>query len=146
MTELRIGDQLIRFNRDATVAAYSQVSQGWADRCTCQGCHNFARQRNTIYPASFFDLLNTLGIDQAKEGEAVHYGPKGDLQFYDGWFYFVGKVVEAGERNCTIGSDFEYFVGTAFPQPPAVFGKIVIAIEFTTLLPWVLKEPWDMKA
>jgi hypothetical protein len=67
MTELRIGDQLIRFDREATVAAYSDVPQGWADQCSCSGCRNFARQRKTAYPTEFRDLLNTVGIDPAKK-------------------------------------------------------------------------------
>jgi len=146
MTELRIGDQLISFDREATAAAYSQVSQGWADRCTCQGCRNFVLQRDRIYPVEFRDLLNTLGVDPSKEGEAVHYGPVGELHFYEGWFYLVGKLLEAGERNCSIGNDFEYFAGTSFPRPPAAFGKGVIVIEFATHLSWVLDKPWNLNA
>jgi hypothetical protein len=93
MTELRIGDQLIRFDRDATVLAYSQIPQGDADRCDCSGCRNFALQREKIYPDAFRALLNVLGIDHHKEGEAIHYGPKGALHFYGGWFHFVGVLL-----------------------------------------------------
>lgn len=145
MTELRIGDQLIRFDRDATVLAYSQIQQGDADRCSCSGCRNFSLLRKKAYPDVFEGLLETLGIDRNKEGEAVHDGPKGNLHVYGGWFYFVGELIEAGERNCNAGPDFQYFVGTAFPPPPAIFGKAVVAIEFTTLLPWVLEQAWDPK-
>ncbi len=159
MKELRIGDQLIRFDREGTVVAYSAVTQGWADRCTCSGCRNFALQRDGMYPAEFRDLLSTLGIDAAKEGEAVHYGPSGELQFYGGWFYFVGKLLQKGEsivsvsrvptpgeprsKPSSVPDGFQYFIGTAFPRPPAVFGKTVAAVEFSTLLRWVLKEPYD---
>jgi hypothetical protein len=146
MTELRIGDQLIQFDREATVPACSKIERGDADRCSCSGCRNFALLRSKVHPEVFRVLLETLGIDPNKEGEAVHYGPKGDLHSYGGWFYLVGKLIEAGERNCNAGAEFQHFVGTAFPRPPAAFGKAVVAIEFTTLLPWVLEEPWDPKA
>jgi hypothetical protein len=144
MTELRIGDQLIRFNRNATIAAYAQIQNGGADRCTCSGCRNFARLRDDIYPNAFRDLLNTLGIDVKKEGEAVHYGPKeARRHLYGGWFYFVGEVIEAGERSTNAGDDFQYWTGASFPRPRAAFGKTVAALEFMTQLPWVLEEPCD---
>jgi hypothetical protein len=162
VSELRIGDQLVHFDREPTVAAYSAVTQGWADRCTCSGCRNFARQRETAYPPEFRNLLNAFGIDPAKEGESVHHGPAGELQFYGGWFYFVGELLEKGESIVTIGrsptlvgtsrdrssvpEEFQYFIGTAFPRPSAAFGKSVAAIEFSTLLPWVLEEPYDPAA
>lgn len=159
MTELRIGDQLIRFDRDATIAAYSQIQDGGADRCSCSGCRNFARLRGEIYPQAFRDLLNTLGIDAMKEAEAVHDGPvKGNLHHYGGWFYFVGEILEKGERlsSTTLSggfdvvllprsestSDFQYWCSWIFPRPPASFGSKVAALEFATLLPWVLEEPF----
>jgi hypothetical protein len=157
MTELRIGDQLIRFDREATVAAYSAISHGGADACTCSGCRNFALQRNNIYPIEFLNLLNTLGIDPIKEGEAFHNGPTGGLQSYGGWFYFVGEVVEKGEnavsvcrvpipvdpnhQPLTVPDMFQYFIGTAFPRAPEAFRKPVVALEFSTLIAWVLEEP-----
>lgn len=144
MTELRIGDQLIHFDRDATLAAYAQLQNGGADRCSCSGCRNFARLRDDVYPKSFRDLLNTLGIDWQKEGEAVHYGPKATgRHLYGGWLYFVGQVIEPGERNVSVDENFQYWTGTAFPRPPAAFGKTVAALEFMTQLPWVLDEPYD---
>jgi hypothetical protein len=94
MIEFRIGDQLIRFDREATIIAYSEMRQGGADCCTCAGCRNFVLLRDKAYPDTFRSLLNQLGIDARKEGEAVHYGPEGDLHLYGGWFYFVGEVAK----------------------------------------------------
>jgi len=146
MTELRIGDQLIRFDREATIAAYSQVPHGDADRCSCSGCRNFALLRGKIYPDAFRELLDKLGIDPKKEGEAVHYGPKGNGHLYGGWFYFVGEVMEAGEASSKAGDGFQYWTGTSFPRPQAAFGKTVAALEFMAQLPWVLEEPYDPAA
>jgi len=141
MAELRIGDQLIRVDREATVACYSAIRQGDADRCGCQGCRNFAIQRNAIYPQGFRDLLNQMGIDLAKEGEAVHEGPKDNSHFYSGWFYFVGEIVDRGESCVSLDEHFKYFARTALP--PKAFGKMTAAVEFSTVLPWLLPERYD---
>jgi len=144
MNQLRIGDQLIHYDREATVAAYSQIKQGGADLCTCSGCRNFALLRAKAYPDAFRELLNTLGIDAKKEGEAVHYGPREDSShLYGGWFYFVGNIIEAGEASSTAGNGFQYWAGASFPRPPAAFQKTVAAIQFITPLPWLLDEPYD---
>jgi len=160
MTELRIGDQLIRYDREATDAAYAQVEQGGAGRCSCSGCRNFVLLRDKIYPDAFRELLDKLGIDAMKEAEAVHDGPvKDNLHHYGGWFYFVGEILEKGEhlRNMTSSagfdvlllpgsesiSDFQYWCSWIFPRPPASFGSKVAALEFATQLPWVLEDPYD---
>jgi hypothetical protein len=122
MTELRIGNQLIRFDREAAIAAYSRILQGDADRCPCSGCRNFALLRDKAYPETFRAFLAKLGTDANKEGEAFSYGPKGQGHYYGGWFYFGGELVEVGERSVGAGNDFQYFVGTSFPRPPEIFG------------------------
>ena len=146
MIEFRIGDQLIRFDREATVIAYSEMPQGGADRCTCTGCRNFVLIRDKAYPDVFRDLSDKLGIDPSKEGEAVHYGPKGDLHFYGGWFYFVGEVLVLGERLTVAEGDFQYWFSNSFPQPPESFRGQVAALEFATDLPWVLEVSDDPMA
>ncbi|HEY8671510.1 MAG TPA: hypothetical protein VIL63_11760 [Terriglobales bacterium] len=146
MTELRIGDQLIRFDREATVSAYSRVPQGDANRCTCAPCSNFALLRDSAYPDAFRNFLEELGIDPAKEGEVFHYGPEGDLQLYGGWFYFVVELVEPGTRLSNAGNEFHYRITQTFPRPPAEFGDTVSAVEFTILVTWLLEEPCDSPA
>ena len=154
MTELRIGDQLIRFDQEATVAAYSQIQHGDAERCACAGCRNFIASRALAFPDVFRTLLADLGVNENKEGETVHYGPvEGNVHFYGGWFYFVGELIEAGERLTTIplvGSQalmrplpgpresFQYWFSMSFARPPAIFGSKVGAVEFSTLLPWII--------
>jgi hypothetical protein len=162
MVERRLGDQLVRHDRDATSAAYAQLQQGWAGKCGCSGCRNFIAARKRAFPDVFLAFLVELGIDPTKDGEAVHYGPvEGNLHFYGGWFYFVGEVIEAGEILTTVpfhgspsliqmgsypGEGFQYWFSTSFARPPAIFGSCVQAVEFTTLIPWVLEEPWDPAA
>lgn len=69
MKEFRLGDQLIRYDREATANAYSAFPGGGADRCSCAHCRNFAAQRTSIYPPDFRALLDQLGVDPNKEGE-----------------------------------------------------------------------------
>jgi len=100
MRELRLGDQLVRYDRDATLVAYAQLEQGDAQTCGCAGCRNFIAAREHAFPDAFRIFLAELGIDPNKEGEAVHQGPIGDnLHFYEGWFYFVGELIEVGETH-----------------------------------------------
>jgi hypothetical protein len=103
---------------------------------------NFAAQRHSAYPETFRLLLDQLGIDSEKEGEAYECGPDGDLTVYGGWFYFVGELVEQGERMSTdAASGFQYWFASPghFPKPHFDFGKNVAAVEFVTKLPWVLR-------
>jgi hypothetical protein len=73
--EMRVGDQTIRYDRDRTAAAYRTLEHGFAEKCGCLFCKNFAAQRNLVYLVSFRALLDQLGIDPNKEGEAFEYGP-----------------------------------------------------------------------
>ena len=154
MTELRLGDQLVRYDRDATLAAYAQLPQGWAEECGCSTCRNFIAVRAQAFPDAFRTFLSELGIDANKEGEAIYYGPIEDnLHFCGGWFYLVGELIEAAEKLKTIplhgssspvqlipgpGEGFQYWFSTSFAPPPAICGSRIAAVEFTTLLPWVL--------
>ena len=96
-TEMQVGDQEIRHDRDRTQLVYSGIEKGDADECGCIYCRNFAAQRESAYPESFKRLLDQLGIDPAKEGEVYEAGPAEGGRFtYGGWFYFVGEMIEAG--------------------------------------------------
>lgn len=138
MTERQIGDQTVRFDRDATAAVYAGLEHGFAERCGCVLCRNFAAQRDAVYPASFRAVLEDLGVDVHKEGEAFVYGPVADgCYLYGGWFYLVGEIVVAGE-SCCIAPDshhFDYFFKRSTPP--------MVAVEFTAHLKWVLEESFE---
>jgi hypothetical protein len=142
MKELRLGDQLVRYDRDATVAAYQAFPSGYVNRCNCVTCRNFAAQRATVYPKAFLAFLDQLGIDPNKEGEVYDkVGPfEVKIRPTGGWFYFVGELVEKGEKLTQVG-DFQYWFQPSFPRAPACFGGDVEAIEFAVPIPWVLDEP-----
>jgi len=100
MTEARAGDQAVRYDRQATAAAYAGLKYGSAEECGCVFCRNFAVQRDGVYPASFRGLLGQIGIDAGKEFEVFEYGPAGEGRHRcGGRFYFVREMVAWGERN-----------------------------------------------
>ena len=145
MTELRVGDQTIRYDRERTAAAYRAIERGEAELCGCKSCRNFTIQRSAVFPPVFFELLEQLGIDPLKEGEVYDAsgGPMEDgCHLYGGWFYFVGEMVTAGERNCVADDfpNFEYFFTTAGPAAPAFDGGPRLSLEFSMHLPWVVGE------
>jgi hypothetical protein len=141
MTELQVGDQRIQFDRERTSAIYNSISRGGADECDCLFCKNFAAQRDTIYPAAFQTLLDQLGIDQIKEGEAFEYGPvENGLHLYGGWFYLAGQLIVAGERNVSYpdAGGFEFWFTKSCPGNRHFRDEQWFAIEFATRIPWVL--------
>jgi hypothetical protein len=143
MTEMRIGDQTIRYDRDATAAIYGIIEHGFAEKCGCAFCRNFAVQRNLVYPASFRALLEQLGIDPNKEGEAFECMLVGDgCHLYGGWFYLVGEMVTSGEGNYNPpdSRNFDLFFTTAHCRAPAFRGGPMLSIEFTAHVKWVLPE------
>jgi len=96
---------------------------------------------------SFRALLEQLGIDPNKEGAAFEYGPVGDgCHLYGGWFYLVGEMVTAGERNLSApdchddAQHFEFFFTRSHPNAEAFRGGPMLAIEFTAHVKWVLPE------
>jgi hypothetical protein len=146
MAEMSAGDQTVRFDRDRTTAIYASLPHGFAEKCGGVFCRNFAAQRELVYPASFRALLERLGIDPNKEGEAFEYGPVADgWHLYGGWFYLVGEMVTAGERNRTApgAHHFESFFTTTHPSDRAFRDGPMLAIEFTTRVKWVLAESAD---
>ncbi len=142
MEQLQSGDQTIRYDREQTGRAYAELKSGDAERCGCSYCRNFATQRSTVYPENFRRLLDQLGVDSEKEGEVYECGPEGSLRVYGGWFYLVGELIEPGERMTDTGSGFQYYFVDAkrLPKPKANFGQTVLAVEFSTKLPWVISE------
>ena len=138
MVLLQIGDQTIRYDSVATASIYLTISQGDAETCGCSSCRNFATQREDAYPESFRELLNKLGVDYKKEGEVYEYGPIADgRHLYGGWFYLVGELVLAGERNIS-ADDFEFYFTTHCPRSLAFDGWPTLAIEFCGRMKWLL--------
>jgi hypothetical protein len=86
-------------------------------------------------------LLDQLGIALEKEGEVYEGACEGLVVEYGGWFYLAGEVIEAGERMTDASPGFQYFFRPSYrPTALADFGGDVLALEFSTKLPWVIHE------
>ena len=143
MVELQVGDQTIRYDRDATARIYESMSTGWAERCGCVGCRNYLAQRDAIYPLAFRELLDRLGIDLTKDAEVVADGPvKNRLHHYGGWFFFVGEMLTAGDEVCD-SPYFSFFFTRVGPCPKEFRIEPRLAIEFEAHFKWILAESWD---
>jgi hypothetical protein len=99
---------------------------------------SFCDERARTLPNSC--LLSQVGIDFKKEAEAFHYAaPDDGSELYDGWFYFVGTLIDAGNRAKTERAAFEsgarYWFTKDFPGHPRCFGNDVAAVEFVTRVP-----------
>jgi len=145
MIEIRVGGQTVRCDRDRTAAIYASL-RGWAEGCGCVGCRNLSAQRDVVYPASFRELLDQLGIDPNKEAEAVADGPlQNGLYHYGGWFFFVGEMVAAGEGLLDAGDSahFKYWFSRVGPCPKEFRSGPSLCIEFEARVKWILNESWD---
>jgi hypothetical protein len=144
MEQIQIGDQIIRYDAKRTRAAYAAVQSGSAETCGCSYCRNFLAQRRTVYPEKFRLLLDQLGIDPEKEGDVFEEGQESLLARYGGWFYLAGELIEAGERMADAGPGFQFFFRASHkPTLQGDFGDEVLALEFSTKLPWVISEQPD---
>jgi hypothetical protein len=86
--------------------------------------------------------LDQLGIDPEKEGDVYEGGREGSLVGYGGWFYLAGELIEAGERMTDASPGFQYFFRRSH-RPKTLqgdFGEEVLALEFSTKLPWKISE------
>jgi len=141
MQRLEHRGYIVEYDREATVSVYSSLAQGGATLCLCNSCENFTRLRSQAYPPEFVSLLETLGVDPTKEGEAYECGKDGTgLYIYGGWFHFLGRVVQTGPEADVNG--FKYWFDLTGPPAGEEFrGGAASAIEFLTHLPWVSDRP-----
>src|SRR5262249_16731343 len=146
MTEVTVGDQTVRYDREATAAIYARLRNGWAEDCGCVGCRNLLAQRDEVYPALFRELLQRFGIDPNKEAGAGGEGPlENGLHHYGGWFFLVGEMVTAGEHMAVISESpyFGYFFTRVGPFPKEFRDGPSLGIAFEAHFKWVLNESWD---
>jgi hypothetical protein len=133
MEELTLNDQIVIYDREATVSAYRSIEQGDADRCQCGGCKNFRQFRNQAYGPKLLSLLERLGIDPLKEWEVYWCGKEADERIeYGGWFPFIGEwsPKSTGKDVFSFPRQDELFYFTdSFPNSIQRFGSKVLAIE-----------------
>lgn len=135
-------------DREATVAAYARAEFGGSVSCNCNGCHNFAVARDSVYPPAFLSFLESLGIDFQKEGEVYHNACLSPGRHdYGGWFHFVGVLEKTGDfPSVALSENFEaWLVTKSAPSLESLHGLPLVEVAFhTTAVPWVLDEPEAM--
>ncbi len=144
METLELGRWVIEHDVRATRAVYDAASGG-AHRCECAHCRNFVAVRDQAYPRGFLELLLALGIDPHKEAEIAEFGPKDGGRLYQGWYHFIGRVLQDPEDLFVFSEhDPEWSVffapgrGLAHPE----FGnQPLVQVDWSAVLPWQLAEP-----
>jgi hypothetical protein len=126
------------------VDAYAREATGNSAQCTCNGCRNFVVARCDVFPKDFLKLLDSLGIDPAKDGEAYHNGRLSPgKHHYGGWFHFIGTLDVIGDfQPIEFGESFSaYFCSKSAPCLPALKDLPLVQVEFTaSAVPWRLIE------
>jgi len=144
-TSISLGDQQVRFDRDATMALYrSTITEPGSDSCGCTYCKNFARQRQGVYSDEFKLLLDRLGIDHHKEWEVFELGPSGAEPLtikYGGWFLFCGELTKGPDTHPE--APFSFCFTTSFPTGTLPQHHPLCAIEFIAEARWILPEQYE---
>jgi len=143
--ELRLGQQNVLFDREATVALYRDTfAVADADWCGCASCKNFALQRSKIYPGAFLQFLSELGINPLREWEAFDYdfdSGNTNRHLYGGWFLFVGELLAGMDNQSKQAMEtLSYWFTASFPAPALPTGMKICAVEFSVKVPWILIE------
>jgi hypothetical protein len=134
----------ISADRPATQTAYGQ-SVGF--RCDCSGCRNFYAVRRIGFPLELLTLLDQLGIDPNKVGEAyeqglVREGPPRLVQ-YGGWYHFVGAIEEDGGNPVQLNGDWSVWFNRQIASPEAAFRwEPLVQLEFEAQIHWIIDEPY----
>lgn len=150
------GNWRVKFDCEATRAAFSAVSQGAAESCGCEDCLNFAAARLQAYPPEVLAMFERLGIDFSKEAENWRVcREESGLHLYGGFFHFIGSIEDGKDAFTWINqtgtlelektnSYFEYgFTSHVNLLPESFAGENIVQIEFQTRIPWLIeaKEP-----
>ena len=141
MRELVFRGWTLRYDAEATAAAYAAARPVGPEACGCLYCRNFIAARELAYPAELKSLAETVGVSPLTESETWEHGAtvpeRPELRLYGGFFHFVGEIVhDAGEAVEDI-----LFLNSRSLLPPSFGDAPVVQAEFTLNVPWVIGEP-----
>jgi hypothetical protein len=140
MRELIFRGWTLRYDAEATAAAYAAARPVGPEACGCLDCRNFIAARQTAYPEELKSLAETVGVSPLTESETWEFGAtapdRPELRLYGGFFHFVGEIVhDAGEPVEDI-----LFLNARSLLPRSFGDAPVVQAEFTMNVPWVLTE------
>lgn len=134
-------DWVLECDVEATHRIYAEITEGGADECVCDYCKNYSLLRSRVFPEDARFFLAQLGVNWRREAEVVHYYIEDSgLHFYGGWFHFIGKIESQGAQF-KLNGDFSVDFSEQYAPMFAQFkGKPTVRIDFSTYLPWILKD------
>jgi hypothetical protein len=141
MRQLVFRGWTLRYDAEATAAAYAAARPVGPEACGCPYCRNFIAARETAYPEELKSLAKTVGVFPLTESEIWEHGAtvpeRPELRLYGGFFHFVGEIVhDAGEAVEDI-----LFLNSRSLLPRSFGDAPVVQAEFIMNVPWVIAEP-----
>jgi len=145
---IRVGEQAIACDRDATVALYASAVTALGDDEDdddeeCLLWKSFLAQRGSLYPGEFLNLLNELGADPLKDiGAFIHECEPGQSGSpCGGYFVFVGEILEGVTwRPHHQPDSFVFWCTPHFPHDELPNELKPCAVEFAAEIPSVVES------
>jgi hypothetical protein len=146
MGRVQIATWIVDADAEATRTAYRQIARGGSEGCTCVRCLNFATSRPGCFPSDVIGILDAVGVDAAKEVEAVHYCRlAAGHHIYGVWFHFVGRFMSGEESTDSVSLDgITWLVRRKRDLIDVAFSSAeVLQLDLSLVVPWVLggEEP-----
>jgi hypothetical protein len=148
---------ILSIDREATRAAYKNLSAPWPSSCTCLYCENFVAASHLL-PPEFVQFCLDAGIESTKPREVYELseGTETGTRLYAGWYHLVGQIKSSPEPELITGSSLittpQYSIplrlvgdfAVRFSDKPNLvkegFPRPIIQLDFSGAIPWVLKE------
>jgi hypothetical protein len=146
MPNIELAGVLLEYDPVATRRAYAQRAQGSPEECGCADCRNFIATRDLVYPSAARAVLEQLGIDRMREAEIWRDAREADgRHIYGGFFHIIGRLPPgASAKEQAVTPDFSWWLVDRAELVPEPFrGCDLVALWFSTRVPWVLAEPDD---
>ncbi len=158
MSSIQFYRWILDIDVEATRQAYKIISEGNADKCACDGCKNFALQKEHVYPPIVREFFNRAGIDYLSEIESARICKlTSGKHSYLGWFFCFGRIVSdthskqktTKRKHCTNETQYvrvtDDFIISIRPQSSykidAFQGPSVLEIDYYVDIPWVAQTP-----
>jgi hypothetical protein len=135
---LAVGDYIVEYDRDATIAAYSRIAVPGPEECGCCYCRNWVAGRDRIVPAAVRDLLDAVGVPLNGEIEVWEVPGETQAHGYGGWYILVGAIVSApldSEQYFSLGDWRLSFKANRSYDVAAFGGSVVCELHFFTEAP-----------
>jgi hypothetical protein len=130
-------------DRKATAAAYALADKGGSQHCQCSGCRNFIAVRLQVFPPPFLHLLETLGIDYAKDAEVFRNARIAPGRHrYGGWYHFAGSLQSGDFSEVEMVTGFKVWMNHGETLClKSLKGYPLVQVGFSCdRVPWRLKE------